>query len=164
MSVVNKVISCDTSFFIRLLNSEDPLNRNAVDYFQYFLDEKYQIRVSTIAIAEFCVQGSADMLPIKSMLVSPFNYNHAIFAGQCARVLFNHRSKGAVEVDNRIVIANDVKIMTQAQMDGSALYVTSDRKCKRMYDVLRKEGKLMYDFIDISVPCSQQFGTLPLNS
>ncbi|MGX1023886.1 putative nucleic acid-binding protein [Psychroflexus sp. MBR-150] len=28
----------DTSFFIRLLNDEDPLHSNAVNYFKYFLE------------------------------------------------------------------------------------------------------------------------------
>ena len=29
----------DTSFFIRLLNSEDPLHENAKGYYKYFLEE-----------------------------------------------------------------------------------------------------------------------------
>ena len=42
----------DTSFFIRLLNEEDPLHNNALGYFRYFLEHDFMIKISTIAIAE----------------------------------------------------------------------------------------------------------------
>lgn len=41
----------DTSFFIRLLNEEDPLHENALGYFRYFLEHDFVIKISTIAIA-----------------------------------------------------------------------------------------------------------------
>lgn len=41
----------DTSFFIRLLNEEDPLHNNALGYFRYFLEHDFVIKISTIAIA-----------------------------------------------------------------------------------------------------------------
>lgn len=31
----------DTSFFIRLLNEEDPLHHNALGYFRYFLEHDF---------------------------------------------------------------------------------------------------------------------------
>jgi len=48
----------DTSFFIRLLNDEDPLHKNAVGYFKYFLENDIVLKVSTISIAEYCVLGN----------------------------------------------------------------------------------------------------------
>ena len=39
----------DTSFFIRLLNEEDPLHENAFGYFRYFLEHDFVIKISTIA-------------------------------------------------------------------------------------------------------------------
>ena len=38
----------DTSFFIRLLNEEDPLHENAFGYFRYFLEHDFVIKISTI--------------------------------------------------------------------------------------------------------------------
>lgn len=35
----------DTSFFIRLLNDEDPLHANAVGYFKYFLQNEIILKV-----------------------------------------------------------------------------------------------------------------------
>ena len=34
----------DTSFFIRLLNEEDPLHNNALGYFRYFLEHDFVIK------------------------------------------------------------------------------------------------------------------------
>lgn len=61
----------DTSFFIRLLNEEDPLHHNALGYFRYFLEHDFVIKISTIAIAEYCVRGEVDELPLKTCLLFP---------------------------------------------------------------------------------------------
>lgn len=45
----------DTSFFLRLLNENDPLFMNADDYFKYFLHNSLPLFISTISIAEYCV-------------------------------------------------------------------------------------------------------------
>ena len=55
----------DTSFFIRLLNEEDSLHENALGYFKYFLEHDFVIKISTIAIAEYCVRGDVSELPLK---------------------------------------------------------------------------------------------------
>ena len=72
----------DTSFFIRLLNEEDPLHENALGYFKYFLEHDFVIKISTIAIAEYCVRGEISELPLKNMLIVPFNFDHAQRAGK----------------------------------------------------------------------------------
>lgn len=54
----------DTSFFIRLLNDEDPLHSNARGYFKYFLEKEIVLKISTISIAEYCVRGKIDELPL----------------------------------------------------------------------------------------------------
>ncbi len=78
----------DTSFFIRLLNDEDPLHENALEYFKYFLQQKFPLVISTISIAEYCVRGSLDELPLKNLQIIPFNINHAKKTGVFANILF----------------------------------------------------------------------------
>ncbi len=56
----------DTSFFVRLLNDEDPLHNNAKGYFKYFLEEEIVLKVSTISIAEYCVKGKIFANPASS--------------------------------------------------------------------------------------------------
>lgn len=54
----------DTSFFIRFLNEKDNLFANADGYYQYFLSKDINMVISTISVAEFCVGGLGDQLPL----------------------------------------------------------------------------------------------------
>ena len=50
----DKIVFCDTGFVIRLLDRTSDLHENALGYLRYFLENDYVIRMSTIAVAEFC--------------------------------------------------------------------------------------------------------------
>lgn len=158
----DKIVFCDTGFVIRLLDETNNLHDNAIGYFQYFLENDYIIRMSTIAIAEFCVKDSIENLPLRNILLSPFNANHAVKAGECAKILYEAKAKGVLEVDARIVIQNDVKLLAQAQYDLASYYLTADVRSKRMYDVLKDNGQLSFDFTDIHTPYNEKFGMLDL--
>ena len=58
----------DTSFFIRFLNEKDELFENADKYYQYFLKKEIRLFISTISIAEYCVGGSIDQLPLRNLI------------------------------------------------------------------------------------------------
>ena len=89
----------DTSFFIRLLNEDDPLHHNALGYFRYFLEHDFIIKISTIAIAEYCERGEVNELPLKNMLIVPFNFDHAQRAGKMiAEVYAEKKRRGAISV------------------------------------------------------------------
>lgn len=156
----DKIVFCDTSFVIRLLDRTSDLHKNALGYFQYFLENDYIIRMSTIAVAEFCVKDSIENLPLKQILLSPFNADHANKTGECARILHEAKSKGVNVVDTRILIQNDVKLFAQAECESADYYLTSDGNSKRMYDVLKQNGKLSFDFIDIHNSYINKFGIL----
>ena len=158
----DKIVFCDTGFVIRLLDETNNLHDNAIGYFQYFLENDYIIRMSTIAVAEFCVKDSIENLPLRNILLSPFNANHAVKAGECAKILYEAKAKGVLEVDARIIIQNDVKLLAQAQYDSASYYLTADVRSKRMYDVLKDNGHLSFDFTDIHTPCNEKFGILDL--
>ena len=156
----SKIVFCDTGFMIRLLDKTSELHDNALGYFRYFLENDYEIRMSTIAVAEFCVKGSIEHLPLKNILLAPFNAFHASKTGEAARVLFDAKSRGVVEVESRVIIQNDVKLLVQAQCEHADFYLTSDSKSVRMYNVLREDGKVSFDFTDIHIPCNSKFGII----
>lgn len=156
----NKIAFCDTGFVIHLLDRTSELHENALGYFRYFHENDYLIRMSTIAVAEFCVKDKIEHLPLRQILLSPFNAHHASKTGECARILYNAKAKGVIEVDSRILIQNDVKLLVQAECESADFYLTSDSRSKRMYDVLKDEGKLSFDFTDIHTPYSAKFGIL----
>ncbi len=78
----------DTSFFVRLLNDKDILHKNAKGYFKYFLENDITLKISTISIAEYCVKGKIDELPLINLQIIPFNLNHAVRTGEFAEAIF----------------------------------------------------------------------------
>ena len=140
----------DTSFFIRLLNEEDPLHDNALGYFRYFLEHDFVIKISTIAIAEYCVRGEVNELPLKNMLIVPFNFDHAQRAGKMIAEVYAEKKKRGAIITPRAVVPNDTKMFAQA-----------DVECKKVYDMIKSaEGKLSFDFLDITIPHYNYFGEL----
>ncbi len=151
----------DTSFFIRLLNKEDSLHNNAKGYFQYFLQEEIILRVSTIAIAEYCVKGNISELPLKSILILPFNLDHGKRAGEFARIIFEENQISKEKIYPRAIIPNDSKLFAQADLDKSIThFITSDIRSKKIYSTLKKQVTPKFELIDISTPYTEAFGIL----
>ena len=150
----------DTSFFIRLLNEEDPLHENALGYFRYFLEHDFVIKISTIAIAEYCVRGDVSELPLKNMLIVPFNFDHAQRAGKMIAEVYAEKKKRGATIAPRAVVPNDTKMFAQADVEPDInFYGTEDVGCKKVYDMIKtSEGKLSFEFIDITIPYTTYFG------
>lgn len=160
---MSKGVLLDTSFFLRFLNENDSLFKNADDYFRYFLSEEYSLFVSTISVAEFCVGGSADELPLKNLRILPFNYNHAIRTGEFARQLFDSRKKGIISFKERLLIPNDTKLFAQADSEASIEYfLTTDSESIKAYTILKQSSNPMFSIINITTPYYETFGILDL--
>lgn len=153
----------DTSFFVRLLNDEDPLHNNAKGYFKYFLEEEIVLKMSTISIAEYCVRGKIDELPLKNLQIVPFNLDQAIKTGEFAAVIFEENRISEEKLTPRAIIPNDSKLFAQADLDKSVTYfVTSDSRSKGTYSNLKKQIKPNFEILDISKPYNVAFGILDL--
>lgn len=152
----------DTSFFIRLLNEEDSLHNNALGYFRYFLEHDFVIKISTIAIAEYCVRGEVSELPLKNMLIVPFNFDHAQRAGKMIAEVYAEKKRRGATIAPRAVVPNDTKMFAQADVEPDInFYGTADVECKKVYKIIESaEGKLSFDFIDITIPYTTFFGLL----
>lgn len=152
----------DTSFFIRLLNEEDSLHQNALGYFRYFLEHDFVIKISTIAIAEYCVRGEVSELPLKNMLIVPFNFDHAQRAGKMIAEVYAEKKKRGATIAPRAVVPNDTKMFAQADVEPDInFYATADVECKKVYDMIKaSEGTLSFGFIDITIPYNEFFGIL----
>lgn len=135
----------DTSFFIRLLNEEDPLHENAFGYFRYFLEHDFVIKISTIAIAEYCVRGDVSQR-----------------AGKMIAEVYAEKKRRGATIAPRAVVPNDTKMFAQADVEPDInFYGTADVECKKVYDMIKtSEGKLSFDFIDITIPYTTFFGLL----
>lgn len=161
----HKFAYCDTGFIIRLIKSNDPLHKNAFEYFQHLMTEENCIfRMSSIALAEYLVKGKIEELPLDNLQLVAFNPYDATFAGDFAHVLFEAKSKGVLKVESRIMIQNDVKLMAQAHAGKADYYLTADSESKKMYNVLQQQGKLNFQFLDIHTPPSASLGYLDFAS
>lgn len=152
----------DTSFFIRLMNEEDPLHANALGYFRYFLEHDFVIKISTIAIAEYCVRGEVNELPLKNMLIIPFNFDHARRAGKMIAEVYAEKKRRGVTITPRAIVPNDTKMFAQADVEFDiTYYATADVECKKVYSMIKSaEGKLSFDVVDINTPHYTFFGEL----
>lgn len=153
----------DTSFFVRLLNDEDAYHHNAVAYYRYFLENEIIMKVSTISVAEYCVRGNMDELPLRNLQIIPFNLDHAKRTGEFASVIFVENKTEKDKLSPRAIIPNDSKLFSQADLDKSVSYfVTSDSRSKRTFLVLKKRVNPKFEIIDISRPYNEAFGILNL--
>jgi hypothetical protein len=156
---MEKSVLLDTSFFIRFLNVNDPLFENADNYFRYFIENEMVMIISTVAIAEFCIGGHIDELPIKNLQILPFNLNHAERTGKLARIVFQNKRK--LKLTDRNIIPNDTKLFAQADYEPSiGYYLSSDEESMRIYDLLKKESNIGFQFINLKEPYTKIFGEL----
>ncbi len=153
----------DTSFFVRLLNDEDKLHSNAKGYYQYFLENETVLKVSTISIAEYCVRGEIDELPLRNIQIIPFNLDHAKRTGGFAEAIFSENRISQEKLEPRAIIPNDSKLFAQADLDKSITYfVTSDGRSRTTFAALSKKLNPKFEIIDIVRPYNETFGVLDL--
>ncbi len=157
--MTNKVL-LDTSFFIRLLNDEDVLHKNALAYFRYFLEQNYELKCSTISIAEYCVRGKLTDLPLNNLQILPFNIHHAVKAGEFARIVFLY--KNTLNLENRNIIPNDTKLFAQADSEELNSFVTSDKEAVKIVNLIKQEKNIKFNLINIYTPFNEYFGILNL--
>jgi len=151
----------DTSFFIRLLNSEDPLHGNAKEYYKYFLNNDIIMKVSTVSIAEYCVKGAINDLPLRNLQIIPFNVDHAEKAGEFANIVFTVNKNSVEKLTPRTIIPNDTKLFAQADTDPSITqFVTSDKECTKVYDAIKVNVPVKFEIINIHIPYNETFGLL----
>jgi len=153
----------DTSFFIRLLNDEDLLHKNAKGYFKYFLEKEIILKVSTITIAEYCVVGKLEDLPLRNIQIIPFNLNQAKRTGEFAKIIFTENKLAKEKLSPRAIIPNDSKLFAQADLDKTiTLFVTSDIRSQKTLSALKKRTQPNFGIMEISTPYNVSFGLLGL--
>lgn len=156
-----KAVLLDTSFFLRFLNDSDPLFENADGYFRYFIQQEVNMVISTISIAEYCVGGDLNELPLRNLQILPFNLNHAKRTGTFARIAF--KNKGKLKLRERNIIPNDTKLFAQADTEEAIeYYLSSDTESLKIFNLLKKETDPGFQFIDLNTPYHQTFSILDL--
>lgn len=159
--MTHRAVLLDTSFFLRFLNENDPLFKNADGYFRYFLQNEITMMISTISIAEYCVGGDVHELPLRNLQIVPFNLDHSKRTGEFAKIVF--QNKGKLKLKERNIIPNDTKLFAQADCEKAVeFYLSSDTESFKIYNLLKLESAPKFEFIDLSTPFNETFGILDL--
>lgn len=163
VTMEGKCILLDTSFFIRLLNDQDSLHTNVMGFYRHFLENENRLKCSAISVAEYCVRGKIDELPLKDLEVLPFNLLHAVTAGEFANAVFTQRS--TLNLSNRAVVPNDSKLFAQANIEKEIDYfATSDKECLKIFALLNEKFSLQFKVINVREDFSSVLGVLPFES
>ena len=115
--------------------------------------------ISTISIAEYCVGGNINELPLKDLQILPLNVLHAQRAGEFAKIVFQNRNK--LKLNERNIIPNDTKLFSQADIENQiGYYISSDIESFKIYNLLKNETSVKFEFIDFNIKHSESFGLL----
>ena len=152
-------ILLDTSFCIRLLKQDDPLHKNAYEYFQYFLENKIEMFLSTIVISEYSVKDDITNLPLQTMKIIPFDFLDGKVAGEFYSILTNNRNK--IQDIDRLIVKDDCKLIAQIYNRKIEAYITKDRKSfSQFFEPLQREKNFSLDFLDLSISLKNYKGEL----
>ena len=152
-------ILLDTSFCIRLLKQDDPLHKNAYEYFQYFLENKIEMFLSTIVISEYSVKDDITNLPLQTMKIIPFDFLDGKVAGEFYSILTNNKTK--IQDIDRLIVKDDCKLIAQIYNRKIEAYITKDRKSfSQFFEPLQREKNFSLDFLDLSISLKNYKGEL----
>lgn len=152
-------ILLDTSFCIRLLKNNDELHQNAKDYFRYFLEQKVEIYLSSIVIAEYSVKDDANNLPLEFVKIIPFDFFDGKTAGEFHSILINNKEQ--VTNIERNVIKDDCKLIAQIFNRKIGSYITKDKKSfGQIFMPIQKERGFNIELLDLEVPLKDFKGEL----
>ena len=150
----------DSSFCIRLLKSDADFHQNAVDYYEYFLENGIEMYLSTIVVSEYAVGDNPDnLLSLNVFRLLEFDYADAKISGSFFSELKDNDALRKSE--QRKVIINDIKLFSQIYNRKIDAYITKDRKSlEKMIKPLGKSHNLKFIFIDLSIPLNDKLGRL----
>jgi predicted nucleic acid-binding protein len=152
-------ILLDTSFCIRLLKSNDALHQNAKEYFKYFLEQKIEIYISSIVIAEYSVKDDANNLPLEFVKIIPFDFFDGKTAGEFHSILINHKEQ--VANIERNVIKDDCKLISQIFNRRINGYITKDRKSfSQIIHPIQAAKGFEIELLDLEIPLNEYKGEL----
>lgn len=161
--MTERSVLLDTSFFLRLFDTSSPLHENAKSYYKYFLEHDITLKISTIAIAEFCVKGEITDLPLRNMKIIPFNFDHAQQAGKFFRIIWERKHKTDTIIIPRCVVPNDTKKFAQADIESTVeSFISADSEARKIHTLLTNDLSPNFNFIDINTPCNITYGELDL--
>lgn len=155
---INSVM-LDTSFCIRLMDKNDSLHSNAIDFYKHFLSERISMHISTIVVAEYAVGDDPLNLPLNNLQIESFDFLDGKLAGRFHKEIKGDKSN--IQGYNRRIVANDVKILAQIQNKKIDGIISKDVNSFTQYiKPLTGTSSLQVKFVDLNNPLAQVLGQL----
>jgi hypothetical protein len=110
----------DTSFLITFSDPNRPHHAVALRYFRECVQRQVPVFLSTIVVSEFEVKQPYTSLPLRNLIVLPFNVDHAERCG--ALIAQFPRDPG----DDRVRVKDDFKLIAQCDLDGISHILSED--------------------------------------
>ena len=149
----------DTSFCIRLGKPSDPFHQNTIDYFQHFIENKIELYLSSIVIAEYSVKDDITNLPLKTMKIIPFDFFDGKTASEFHSILLNNKAQ--LHDIERNFVKDDCKLIAQIFNRKLDAYITKDRKSfNQIINPLLQEKNFKLELIDLAIPLNEYKGEL----
>ena len=145
--MMHKAVLLDTSFFLRFLHENSALFSNADGYFKYFLQNDIKMFILTISIAEYCVGGDINELPLKNLQIIPFNLDHSKKTGEFAKIVFQNKNK--LQIRERNLIPNDTKLFATADIEKNIELMNPVNVLKRGFSITLINGKVLKEVADV---------------
>ncbi|MBM2815374.1 MAG: hypothetical protein HW421_2136 [Ignavibacteria bacterium] len=141
----------DTSFCIRLIKKDDPYHLNAIEYFQYFLENKIELFLSTIVVSEYSVKDDINNLPLKTMKIIPFDFFDGRIAGEFWALLLDQKQP-IQDKERKIVVKDDCKLIAQLYNRKIDSYITKDRKSfSQIIQPITSNKNFKIEIMDIAI-------------
>jgi len=156
-----KSVLLDTSFLITLLNNARSHHKTATDYFYHWTTNKVRLYASTIVIAEYSVKGKLADMVMQHLVVLPFNYDHALKAGELVAAQTEaKKNKSWPQAGNeRDAVKDDIKLFAQAHLTNSLLLATADEGMPQLVDFFRWQGRVKFEILPLWEPFNHDMAT-----
>ena len=130
-----------------------------MDYFKHFLENKIELYLSSIVIAEYSVKGDIADLPLKTMKIIPFDFFDGRIAGEFHSILLNLHKQNIEREKN--VVKDDCKLIAQIYNRKLDAYITKDRKSfGQIINPLMQEKGFSVELLDLAIPLKNYKGEL----
>ncbi|HRH04184.1 MAG TPA: hypothetical protein PLN13_14870 [Bacteroidia bacterium] len=135
------------------------MHQNAKDYFKYFLENKIEIFLSSIVVAEYSVKDDPANLPLEFVKIITFDFFDGRTAGEFHSILLNHKEQ--VPNIERNVIKDDCKLMAQLFNRNIQGYITKDRKSfSQIIAPIKASKSFAMELLDLEIPLKDFKGEL----
>lgn len=117
----------DTSFLISLSDPTRPHHAAAVAYYRECARLQVPMYLSTIVISEFQVKQAVNDLPLRNLVVLPFNVDHAMRCGLIIRQMARDPE------DDRVRVKDDFKLLAQCDCEAISHLISEDASTLAKY-------------------------------